>query len=51
MKLSEGLVGFQLPVLGEEIGTAKLSRNPLKGHDEDAAKKQHAGSVKAQDQQ
>ena len=29
------------------MGAAKLSLSPLKGHDEDRAKKQHAGSVEA----
>ena len=34
--------------LGEEMGAAKLSFSPLKGHDGNTAKKQHAGSVEAQ---
>ena len=29
------------------MDAAKLSLSPLKGHDEDTAKKQHAGSVEA----
>ena len=29
------------------MGAAKLSLGPLKGHDEDTVKKQHAGSVEA----
>ena len=33
--------------LGEEMGAAKLSLGPLKGHDGNTAKKQYAGSVEA----
>ena len=34
--------------LGAEMGAVKLSLSPLKGRDEYTAKKQYAGSVKAQ---
>ena len=40
------LLTTRLRRLGE-MGTAKLSQSPLKEHDEDTAKKQHAGLVEA----